>query len=253
MIDDTLKGMPEGFSLPRRSLLRDTNDVWQGKTFMSRRDNMLIELGDKMSEEFEDHLNDVIRKRRVKDIETLFDEHVDPPPEIEKLTEELKQETFVEQISQDDQVWDEAMATAFNAFQTSNVDSLSRVQKAIANWKLAVRKYRSESRNAWRTFNAGLKKPSIDRMKSSENCNDVYQEVKYFKRSSEVSEILLNYEQARAQATSELATAFGELVNELHGGGTDAAVGEATLIQAEQTASETFWTSVQTALDNPSE
>ena len=220
---------------------------------MSRKAKALIEQGDLLSEEFDGHLGTIISQQRANDVEKLFSEYVDTPQPIEKLTEELKQEAFIDQISQDDQVWDEAMATANNAFVTGNVDHLGRVQKAKANWMLAVRKYRSDSRIAWRTFKARLDKISLDKNKSGEACNDVYQEVKHYKRSSEVGEALLTYEQARAQATSDLATAYGELVNELFGSGADTAVGEATLIQAEQSASETFWTSVQTALDNPSQ
>lgn len=253
MIDKMLKGMPEEFTLPKGSLLSDAGDIWQEKTFMSKKAKALIEQGDWLSKEFDDHLGKIISQQRANDVEKLFSEYVDTPQPIENLTEELKQEAFIDQISQDDQVWDEAMATANNAFVTGNVDHLSRVQKAKANWMLAVRKYRSDSRIAWRTFKARLNKISMDKNKSSETCNDVYQQVKHYRRSSEVGEALLTYEQARSQATSDLATAYGELVNELFGSGADAAVGEATLIQAEQSASEAFWTSVQTILDNPSQ
>lgn len=251
MIDEKLKGIPEEFTLPAQSLFKD-DDTWQEKTFMSKVAKALIEHGNALLNKFNNHLKSGINQERTKDVETLFEEHVGLPQKVENLMEELQQEAFVEQISQDDQVWDEAMATAYNAFETGNVDHISQVQKAKANWMLAVRKYQSESRRAWRTFNVGFNKPSTERIKSSGHCNDVYQEVKHYKRSSEISEALLTYEQAKAQATTDLASAFGELVQQLFSSGAEAAVGEATLIQAEQSASETFWTSVQNALDNPS-
>lgn len=252
MNEKMLKGMPEGFSLPRGSLLKDTDETWRKTTFMSAKAERLIEHGNLITEEFHDHLSAVLKNNEDSGVLQLFGAHVGSPQDIEPLREELEQEEFIEEISQADRTRDEAIATADNAFNTGNVDHLSQIQKAKANWLMAVRKYESDSRQAWRAFKISLDKLTVEKNRAPEKCNDVYQEVKHYKRSSEVSEALLTYEQARAQATSELATAHGELVNELFTSGADAAVGEATLIQAAESATETFWTSVQNALDNPS-
>jgi hypothetical protein len=252
MNDKSLEGMPDGFTLPRRSPLRDSDESWQEKTVMSNFAKALIENGEELIEKFHAHLRSILREGEGSGVKEHFSEYISPPQDIATLKEELEQEGFMEQVSEDDLARDEALATALNAFETGNVDHLSQMQKAKANWMLAVRNYKSESRQAWRTLKITLQKPILEKTRASDQCNDVYSEVKHYRRSSEISQALLTYEQARAQATADLATAHGELVNELFASGAEAAVGEATLIQAAESATETFWTSVQNALDNPS-
>jgi hypothetical protein len=249
---DKFKGMPKEFPLPQGSPLSDADDGWRKATFISEEAEELIELGRKIAEKFKEHFKPEVSQQRANDVEELFHEHVASPQTIEMLTVELQQEAFIEQISQYDRERDQALATAYNEFEKVYFECRNKVNQANADWLLAVRMYESETRNAWRTLKARLNKSPMEKSKSAEQCNDVYQEVKHYKRSSAISEALLNYEQARNPATSALATAYGELVNQLCESGNDAAVGEATLIQAEQSASETFWTNVQNALDNPS-
>ncbi|GAB4272427.1 MAG: hypothetical protein Kow0080_18870 [Candidatus Promineifilaceae bacterium] len=252
MNDKTLEGMPDGFTLPRRSPLRDSDESWQEKTVMSTFAKALIDNGEALIEKFHAHLRSILKVGEGSGVKEHFNEYVSPPQDIATLKEELEQEGFMEQVSEDDLARDEALATALNAFESGNVDHLSQMQKAKANWVLAVRKYKAESRQAWRTLKITLQKPTLEKTRASDQCNDVYSEVKHYRRSSEISQALLTYEQARAQATADLATAHGELVDELFTSGAEAAVGEATLIRAAESATETFWTSVQNALDNPS-
>lgn len=248
VIDDTLRKLPG-------ELNPLSDNKWKSATGMAELAENLLAFGETITKNVIDRLESSPEEPTAKRIETLFKDSLDNPvPELpSNLDKELRLLSHIEQISQFDQVWDKALATAINDFEKVGVASIGKVQMARVNWMLAVRLYESESRNAWTIFKSSTKKSAAENPTFGDTHRAVYQQVAYYKNSSEVSKALLSYEQSMAKAATDLAAAFGELITQIFDGFTSDSVGEAALIRANQLASEEYWTSVQSTLDSSSQ
>ena len=189
-------------------------------------------------------------KPRVEAVEALFIKYAKSPRDVPpSLDKRMRRPEHVEAIATLDNAWDKAYAEALNDFDQSSVSSGGKIQDAEDDWELAVRVYEAEIRSAAAIFKAKIELARDNTpAPSHKEDQDAEAEVTYYTRSSAISEALVDYEEAKASATTELTTAMGTLLGDIFEGVTTTAVAEATLIDAIQKASATFWEGVDTEL-----
>ena len=189
-------------------------------------------------------------RERLEAVDELFASYAGQPPEVtEKLDHDLRGPKHVEQVAQLDEDWDKSCAQALNAYDNVAVTNAARVHTAEDNWRLGIRIFESESRSASAIYRAEIDKAhGLLHPEHREGQRDGYLQLDHYTRSTDISTALTTYQESMATATADLATAFGTLITELVGASTATAVGEATLINATQTASKTFWTAAQDEL-----
>lgn len=183
-------------------------------------------------------------KPRLKRVEELFRDKARQAPKVdEELDKSIRSLGSVAQVAGLDQSYDQAMATAFNAFDKTSVDAGSNVQQAYDDWTLGVRLYKAASRSAGAILSAAIDnaKNTASGVATDSTFRDRAQ-LEYYTRSAAIATALLTYEKSMAKASTDLAAAFGKLISGLYGGFTQVAVGEATLLSAGQAASLSFWT-----------
>lgn len=218
------------------------------RTVQDRLVDSLLSHAEKLVEEAKSKLGRSKEKPRLDDVRDLFVKYAGDDPEPGKMLDKAMR--TVDQIGNTaalDQDFDRTMASAFNDFDKTSVESGARVQEACDSWTMAVRIYRSEARAAGSIFLGAVEaaKDKTDDERSTEVDAEAKVLVDHFTASAAIATALETYEGAVATAASELATAFADLSTSLYQSVTDMAVAESTLISAAQQAGLEFWTGVR--------
>lgn len=236
-IDETLRQLPDNTAALAMAQGRNANNI--------------LALAESIVSETRSRLGENTSKPRVIDVIELFTEHAGQAPEVpEKLSHELRQPNRAEQVANLDGDWDKAYASAVNTFDKTSIEAGSKVQEAVDNWRLAVRIYESEARNAAAIFKADIEKAHLMTGTKGGTHPFLDEHVDYYEQSSAIGTGLVQYESSISQATSELASALGELIQELFNSSASLTVGEATFIDESQKASQSFWAGVQSEFDS---
>ncbi len=207
----------------------------------------LLRLAEGLVEVARRELGNDASKPRAQAVAELFATQAGQPPEVpQTLDEDLRRQDLVEQVAQADEAWDKSIAKSVNEFDQISIQSGSKIQSAADNWRLACRVYESEARSAAAIFKAEIEKARADADRNQGSSrNELDGQVDYYTRSKPIAAGLVKYEQSMATAAGALATAFGALIKDVFDGATSVSVGEARLIEGTESASEDFWSSVQ--------